>query len=231
MRIRQIAGATAVAAALVVATIGLQAPGAGAAKPPWVEFGSGKVKTPKNPAVRAGRGHEFVLRVRFGPFNPATFPNGQAGGIGRPFTPGVPLTSLDGHVSVEYFLKPGVTCGFGVPRVTLRVDEDGNGILEDTDGAAFGYLGDPPGFNTCPSGQWVTQDLTADDASAGHWDLRQFGGDASNTWEQMEALIGTKIVMGADVLMDSSWTGAIAGTGKGRAFFDNVVLGDRKFRR
>jgi hypothetical protein len=46
--------------------------------------------------------------------------------------------SLDGLISVDYFLVDGKICVGGSPRIQLAVDTDGDGL---SNGNAFGYQG------------------------------------------------------------------------------------------
>jgi hypothetical protein len=215
-------------AAAVAFTFGL-AGAAGAAKPPFEEFGAARVLTPKNPVVRAGTGHEFVAQVKLADYIPADFDETQYGGIERDFVNGVPIGTLDGNISVQYFLKSPVNCFGGVPRVQLAIDADNDG---DFDKNAFGYLGAPPSFNACTQDAWTSQDLTADAAdNQGVWDLSQLGGGMTMSWDQAETYLAGADVLSASVVIDATWAGFAGGDGKGRAFFDNVRLGDATFRK
>ncbi|MGH3118109.1 MAG: hypothetical protein ACRDQ2_13550, partial [Gaiellales bacterium] len=78
--------------------------------------------------------------------------------------------------------------------MALAIDRDGDG---DSDGAAFGYVGTFPNFDTCPQETWIYEDFTGGDTITGpgpfpspprttpneekEWDLTQFGGPFYNT--------------------------------------------------
>ena len=106
---------------------------------------------------------------------------GNFGGLFREFNPGTKVPTLDNQVQLKYFFVGTKTCGVGSPRIQLGIDRDGDNQF---DGNAFGYLGDKPFGGGCPPNQWVFEDMTNNQAK---WDLSQFGGPMTNTWDQMEA--------------------------------------------
>lgn len=142
-------------------------------------------------------------------------------GVRREINPGTTVEMLDNQVQVKYFFVDR-TCVGGSPRIQLGIDTDGDGQF---DGNAFGYLGDQAFGGGCASGTWVFEDMTN---AAPKWDLTQFGGSFTNTWEEMELFFQTnfpqhQVVNG--VLVDDSC--GFAPTACGKVYFDNVVIGNR----
>ena len=66
----------------------------------------------------------------------------QFAGAIRPLPPGVDIATLTDQLDLKYFFVDR-TCGGGAPRFQLAIDLDGDGV---SDGNAFGYVGNPPGF-------------------------------------------------------------------------------------
>lgn len=140
------------------------------------------------------------------------------GGVSRKLPFNTRVIHLRNQLSVKYYLA-GRSCGGGSPRVALMVDMNENGRVDDEDASAFAYVGDSPNFNTCPSGEWVFQDLT--DGSL-RWDLTQLGGSFYNTWAGVVAAHGNKKVLEASLVDDSNWLPAATGV----VYFDLVTLGN-----
>lgn len=100
-------------------------------------------------------------------------------GVRRFVAFGTKVPWLDNQLEVKYHYV-GRTCAAGSTRFQLGVDTDGDG---KANGNAFGYVGDQAFGGGCPSGSWVYEDMTND---APKWDLSQFGGGMTNTWDQVE---------------------------------------------
>jgi hypothetical protein len=136
-------------------------------------------------------------------------------GVIRKLHKGTKVAELDNQVQLKYYFV-GRTCTLGTPRIQLAIDTDGDG---KPDGNAFGYLGDKAFGGGCVPGQWVFEDMTD---NAPKWDLSQFGGGMTNTWDQMEAFFAAfpnhQVITGS--LVDDPY-------GLGRVYFDNVVIGNR----
>lgn len=142
-------------------------------------------------------------------------------GVFRKINPGTTIEMLKNQVQVKYFFV-NRTCVGGSPRIQLGIDRDGDGQF---DGNAFGYLGDKAFGGDCAPGTWVFEDMTN---AAPKWDLGQFGGPQTITWEAMEAFFRTnfpqhKVVNG--VLVDDSC--GFQSSSCGVVHFDNVVIGNR----
>jgi hypothetical protein len=159
------------------------------------------LENPKNQVIR--------LRSAFDPMQPEA---AQFGAVARVFQRGHRATKvwdLDNQLEAKHRFEAPHSCGIGSPRMTLAIDTDGDG---ESDGNAFGYVGTPPGFVSCPPEVWLYEDFTGPDSIIGlagflfisanppgvpgrpspapneelEWDLTQFGGPFYNTWSQVE---------------------------------------------
>jgi len=145
-------------------------------------------------------------------------------GIGVAFRntpPGFKIDALDHQIALKYFF-PSRSCGGGSPRVQVRVDTDGDGT---GNGNAFGYVGHAPFGTGCITGEWDVLDMTD---NIGRWDLSQFGGGMTMTWDQAEAFIMTafpnhKVLSGS--LVDDSCS--FAPTSCGQAYYDLFTYENR----
>jgi hypothetical protein len=147
-------------------------------------------------------------------------------GIGVAFRntpPGFKIAALDHQINVKYYFpNPPRTCAGGSPRVQVRIDRDGDGI---SDGNAFGYVGHAPFGTGCITGEWDIIDMTD---NIGRWDLSQFGGGMTMTWDLAEAFITTtfpnhRVVSGS--LVDDSCS--FAPTSCGQAYYDLFTYENR----
>ena len=131
----------------------------------------------------------------------------------------VPITSLTGFLSFDYYLA-GRDCGGGSPRIQLGVDLNGDGIR---DGNAFGYAGPLPSFVGCSMNAWQHADLTD---SGGRWDLSQLGLSGYIGWPEVLTFFSgfpLSNVQRGSLVDDSAWMSSAAGL----AYYDNVVIGDQ----
>lgn len=137
-------------------------------------------------------------------------------GVFRNFHKGTKIVELDNQVQLKYYFV-GRTCTLGTPRIQLAVDLDGDG---NSNGNAWGYLGDQAFGGGCVAGQWRFEDMTN---NAPKWDLSQLGGGMTHTWDTMEAFLAAfpnhEVLSG--MLVDDPY-------GFGRVYFDNVVMGNRE---
>ena len=77
----------------------------------------------------------------------------------RNLPPGIKITALTNQIGLKYyFVGPNRTCGGGSPRITLLVDEDGDGTV---DFAAHGHV-NPPLYAACVMNKWKYEDLADD---------------------------------------------------------------------
>ncbi len=157
------------------------------------------------------------------PSNDVVSVNTSGGAIGSATVDvpdGIKATDLDNQVNLMYFFVDR-TCAGGSPRIQLSIDADGDG---DHDGNAFGYVGNQAFGGGCPAGSWQFNDLTDD---VPRWDLSQLGGSMTLTWDQMETFLAAQFpnyqVRSATLADDS---GGFAPTAAGRAFYDNVTVGN-----
>jgi hypothetical protein len=142
------------------------------------------------------------------------------GGATRVIIKGTQVAEMDNQVQLKYYFVGTKTCLAGSPRIQLSIDRDGDG---DSDGNAFGYLGDKPFGGGCIPERWTFEDMTNEQAK---WDLTQFGGSFTNTWDQMEAFFAVnpnhQVLRGT--LVEDPTTG---GASPGKTFYDNLVIGNR----
>jgi hypothetical protein len=98
--------------------------------------------------------------------------------------PSIKITALDHQINLKYFFPTAPrSCFGGSPRIQLAIDTDGDG---NANGNAFGYVGHLPFGAGCITGEWDIIDMTD---NVGRWDLSQFGGGMTMTWDQAEAFI------------------------------------------
>lgn len=145
-------------------------------------------------------------------------------GIGVAFRntpPGFKIAALDHQINLKYYF-PARSCSGGSPRVQVGIDRNGDGNF---DGNAFGYVGHLPFGAGCITGEWDIIDMTD---NIGRWDLSQFGGGMTMTWDQAEAFITTtfpnhRVVYGS--LVDDSCSFALASCGQ--AYYDLFTYENR----
>lgn len=139
----------------------------------------------------------------------------------RNLPPGIKIGALDHQINLKYFF-PTRTCQNGGPRIQLGIDTDGDG---NRNGNAFGYVGHAPFGMACITGEWDIIDMTD---NIGRWDLSQFGGGMTMTWDLAEAFIGAfpnhKVLSGS--LVDDGCAGGGAAA-CGQAYYDLVTIENR----
>lgn len=161
-------------------------------------------------------------------FTTTAFPAGTGVAIRR-LPPGIKIDALDHQINLKYFF-PSRTCANGGPRIQLAIDGDGDGRFDQVAGGpdqnAFGYVGHAPFGAGCITGEWDIIDMTD---IIGRWDLSQFGGGMTMTWDEAEAFITTvfpdhRVLSGS--LVDDGCAGGGA-TACGQAYYDLVTIENR----
>ena len=71
--------------------------------------------------------------------------------------PGVKILAFTNQLGFKHYFVAPKTCFGGSPRITLRVDADGDG---QADFSAHGHVNPP--YSGCPTNKWVYQDLGDD---------------------------------------------------------------------
>jgi hypothetical protein len=178
-----------------------------------------------------GLGHKFEL---FGgmqdaqdpenPTNDVIAVNTTGGVIGvayRNLPPGIKISALDHQINLKYYF-PARTCAGGSPRIQIGIDRNGDGAF---DGNAFGYVGHAPFGAGCISGEWDIIDMTD---NVGRWDLSQFGGGMTMTWDLAETFITStfpnhRVIYGS--LVDDS--AGFAPGSAGQAYYDLLTIENR----
>jgi hypothetical protein len=151
-----------------------------------------------------------VIRVESSP--------ASGGGAVRFFNPDTQVDDLDNQVQLKYLFEVGKDCtfAFGTPRIQLAIDTDGDG---DSNGNAFGYLGDKPFGGLCGNA-WRLEDMTNETPK---WDLTQFGGGFTTPWSTMETFFAAfpnhEVLSGA-IIEDTSVATTLD------TYYDNVTLGN-----
>ena len=135
--------------------------------------------------------------------------------------PGFHITALDHQINLKYYF-PSRSCSGGSPRVQVGIDRNGDGAF---DGNAFGYVGHASFGTGCITGEWDIIDMTD---NIGRWDLSQFGGGMTMTWDQAEAFIATtfpnpRVIYGS--LVDDSC--GFAPLSCGQAYYDLFTYENR----
>ena len=153
-------------------------------------------------------------------------------GIGvalRNTPPGFKIAALDHQINLKYYFPSPRTCSGGSPRVEIAIDGDGNGRFDQFPGGpdqnAFGYVGHAPFGALCVTGEWDIIDMTD---NIGRWDLSQFGGGMTMTWDMAEAFVTTtfpnhKVLSGA--LVDDSCS--FSAPACGQAYYDLFTFENR----
>lgn len=199
----------------VTAGLALAASAAAAQPPPQAAENTGKFRLNddgaelvREPGVRPTN---HVLRID-------TSEDELFGSMSRPLD--VAPEELDGALSFDYFIASG-DCGGGSPRLTLSVDNSGNGehdFFLMTDGSGS------PGWEPCPQAheEWVSFNAT-DDGNT-YWRIHP-GTDYYNWSNAKGALDEDAEILSGAIVDDSYWKEGAAGV----AFYDNVQIGDRTF--
>jgi len=150
----------------------------------------------------------------------------------RNLPPGIKIAALTDQMNLNYLFPvqtPLRTCSGGSPRIQLKIDGDGDGkwvqFAGGPDQNAFGYVGHAPFGAGCIVGDWDVIDMTD---NIGRWDLSQFGGGMTLTWDQAVVFINTthpnhRVISGS--LVDDS--GGFGVGGQGLAFYDLLTIENR----
>ena len=102
-------------------------------------------------------------------------------------------------------------CRAGSPRFQINVG--GKNV--------FVYLGPTPNFTGCPAGWTNSGNLIA--STDARFDLTQLGGPFYGTYADAVALLGSQVVTGIQLVVDSGWAFA---DGEQTNLVDNVVIND-----
>lgn len=140
---------------------------------------------------------------------------GDFGGVNKALPAGTKAEDIDNQVNVKYYFVSPKTCTLGSPRISLRIDSDGDG---DVDFNAQGNLGPLPFGGGCVTGTWTFADLTD---AAPRWDLSQGGGGMTLNWDAMELFLSTtypnyQIIRGT--LVEDGYLG--------KTYYDLLTIGD-----
>jgi hypothetical protein len=158
----------------------------------------------------------------------SAYPAGSGTAL-RNTPPGFQIAALDHQINLKYYF-PGVrTCSGGSPRIQIQIDGDGDGDWVQTTGGpdqnAFGYVGHSPYGTGCITGEWDIIDMTD---NIGRWDLSQFGGGQTMTWDAAQAFITTtfpfhRVISGS--LVDDSCS--FSPPSCGQAYYDLFTFENR----
>jgi hypothetical protein len=151
----------------------------------------------------------------------------------------VKIDKLDHMLEFKsYFVAPK-TCVGGSPRMTLLIDANGDGKLEQApngpDFAAHGHV-NPPTFAACPQNTWLFHDFTDDEvrweitpANAVSPPIGPIGGPSDVDWDDLEAFITTTFpqhkVCSAALVDDTFGATGMRGT----AYYDLISIGNATF--
>jgi hypothetical protein len=139
----------------------------------------------------------------------------------RNLPPGIKIAALDHQLNIKYLLINRI-CSGGSPRFQLAIDTDGDG---NSNGNAFGYLGHAPFGVGCVTNEWDIMDMTD---NVGRWDLSQFGGGMTMTWDLAEGFISAfanhQVLSGS--LVDDGCSGGFP-LACGQAYYDLVTIENR----
>jgi len=153
-----------------------------------------------------------------------TFPASTFGGAS--INLGVPLGALNRKIAFSAYLV-NIDCYGGSPRISLRVDLNGDGV---SDGNAFGYMGPFASFTGCAQQVWRYQDMTD---GGQRWDTSQLVGAHPSTicgsfvctFAQVAAFLAANFPNNK-VLRGSLVQDAFAPIMQGFAFYDDIQIGD-----
>lgn len=110
--------------------------------------------------------------------------------------------------------------GGGSPRFQLNIDMDGDGAFtQPPDGNVFVYIGTPPNFTDAPAGWQSTGNLIG--VTDLRYDTSQVGGTFYDTYANALALVGSKNVLGIQLVVDAGWFFA---DGEQTIWVDNVKV-------
>lgn len=111
------------------------------------------------------------------------------------------ITSL----KTDYAFTEG-DCHGGSLRWSVRVDENDNGVRDDTDGAVFIYYGDYPNFTDCTTNSQNGVNMIGQ--SDLRYDTSQLaGGTFYDSYTNSVSLAGQHKVLSASLVLDSGWGG------------------------
>jgi hypothetical protein len=147
----------------------------------------------------------------------------------RDLPPGIKISALDTQLGFKYYFV-GRSCGGGSPRMTLRVDANGDGRFDQASGD-FAAHGHPNPFTGCPMNEWVYENLTD---PGPRWEVTPGGSVPDipvfpfSSWDALEAAVTTafpnhRVISGA--LVDDSCSFFAASCGQ--AYYDLVTVENR----
>jgi len=214
---------------------------------------NGTVLQPDDAATQEelpGLGHKFEL---FGtmvkdtdPENAVGNPGNSGGGAGgnevissistpgsfglayRKLGNGVTIRALTNQINLKYHFVSPRTCNAGAPRVSLRIDSDGDG---DADFTAHGHVF-PPFYTGCLPDRWATEDLTDE---APRWEVTPGGAVPGvpvfpfTPWDAFVPLVESAFpnhkVLAGFLVEDSCFAAGALGCGK--AYYDLLTIENR----
>jgi hypothetical protein len=153
-----------------------------------------------------------------------TFPAATFGGASIAL--GVPIGALDRKIAFNMYLV-NIDCFGGSPRITLRVDLNGDGTAE---GSAWGYVGPFATFSGCAQQVWRYLDMTD---GGQRWDTSQLTGATPSiicgsfvcTFAQIMSFLTANFpnhkVLSGFIVQD-----AFTAIMQGIAFYDDLQIGD-----
>jgi len=121
----------------------------------------------------------------------SVFPGGS-GGIDFAIPAGMTFDQLT-NLATDYNFT-AASCGGGAPRFQINFGPSAS---------AFVYIGPPPNYTDCPQNVWVSTGNLATPVS--FIDTSQLGGTFYDTFAHADAVYGSDVVTGIQLVTDSSW--------------------------
>jgi len=117
---------------------------------------------------------------------------------GIAYTPTAPLKVSD-ITNLRANLEAGAECGLGSPRFSIDLGGGQNIVV---------YLGNPPDYTVCPSGDTGNLVDDTDLVDTSHIP----GGTFYDTWLHAKTLVGNNTVGQIALIVDSGWNAGVAGS-------------------
>jgi hypothetical protein len=131
------------------------------------------------------------------------------------------------NLSAVYTYTDG-NCGGGALRWSVRIDENGNNIIDASDGSVHIYYGDYPNFTDCitPLNNQTGQNMIGKPDL--RYDTSAVGGTFYDSYLGALALVGTKRAFRATIALDTGWFPDNA-TGRDEVLPTAVTVNDNTF--